>query len=572
MPPKEKKILLALLPFWQPFIPPIGISCLKSHLGSLDYEVKTVDANVEIDFTDLYDRNFNTLRKNIPQDKQGNFFAVGLDILRNQMTAHLQSPSEEEYFELITILIDRTFFTAVEKPVILDMISIIREFYNRLETYMLDLLEKEQPAILGLSVFSDTLPASMFAFRLTRERYPHIRTVMGGGVFADQLDPDSENFQIFLEKTEGTIDTIFVGEGELLMAKWLKGQLPPGKRVYSFNDIDREILDLSTATTLDMRDFDAKNYPFIVSYASRSCPFQCSFCSETIQWGKYRKKKAPQVHKELQTLYERHGRQMFLLSDSLLNPVIEDLSQVFIDSSLVLYWGGWLRVDKNSCDSDHTLKWRRGGFYHARLGIESGSQHVLDLMDKQITLEQIRASISSLAEVGIKTTTLWIVGHPGETEEDFQKTLDLLSELRKDIYEAECRPFYFYLTGQGGSEDDWWGKMKKLLLYPEKFQEMLMFKTWILDCQPDRETIYKRMNRFVQHCKKLDIPNPYSMKDIFDADERWKKLHKNAVPAVMEFKDSDIYIDECKKVQKVKLVKIQTPGKDDKEEYSDFGF
>jgi hypothetical protein len=43
------------------------------------------------------------------------------------------------------------------------------------------------------------------------------------------------------------------------------------------------------------------------------------------------------------------------------------------------------------------------------------------------------------------------------------------------------------------------------------------------------------MHRFVNHCKKIGIPNPYSFKEIFDADKRWKKMQKFAVPPLGEF-------------------------------------
>jgi radical SAM superfamily enzyme YgiQ (UPF0313 family) len=570
--PGQEKILLVLLPFWSPLIPPIGIACLKSYLQQHNYEVKTVDANVEIDFNELYDRYFDILRQHVPENKRGNFFSVGHDILRNQMTAHLNYTDEIAYLELLKILIYKTFYVKVNQEEVLKLHQIVKEFYKRLKQYMLDLLARESPTILGLSVFSDTLPASMFAFKLTRETYPHIGTVMGGAVFADQLAPKTPNFEIFLEKTRSYIDKIIIGEGEILFLKWLRGELPASKRVFTIDDIDRKILDLSSVDILDMRDFDTRNYTFVVSYASRSCPFQCSFCSETIQWGKYRKKKAHKVFTELMDLYKRHGTQLFLLSDSLLNPVLPDLAEEFLKSPVSLYWGGWLRVDKHACDMENTLRWRRSGFYHARLGIESGSEHVLELMEKFISMEQIRASLSSLAAAGIKTTTLWVVGHPGETEKDFQKTLDLIEELRNDIYEAECRPFYFYLSGQAGSRDDWWRKMKKIPLYPQEAENMLLFQTWLLDCEPTREAIYKRMNRFVKHCNTLGIPNPYSMHDIYQADERWKKLHKNAVPSVVEFKNSDIYIDENKFVKKINRVKASDSAHNGKQEYMDFGF
>jgi hypothetical protein len=260
------------------------------------------------------------------------------------------------------------------------------------------------------------------------------------------------------------------------------------------------------------------------------------------------------------------------LTDSLLNPVIADLANECLKADITLYWEGWLRVDKQVCSLDNTINWRRGGFYHARLGIESGSPHVLELMGKKIGMDEVRAAISALAYAGIKTTTLWVVGHPGETEEDFQQTLDLIEELRSDIYEAECRPFYYYLTGQVGSDSDWWKNLEKIPLYPASAKDMLLFQTWLLDCHPPREVIYQRMNRFVKHCRDLGVPNPYSMHDIYEADERWKKLHKNAAPPVVEFKNTDSYIDECKQVKKINLVQVRDqPGKG-QDEYMDFGF
>jgi radical SAM superfamily enzyme YgiQ (UPF0313 family) len=79
------------------------------------------------------------------------------------------------------------------------------------------------------------------------------------------------------------------------------------------------------------------------------------------------------------------------------------------------------------------MLWRRGGFYRARLGIESGSPKILQKMGKNTTIDQIKKALSNLAYARIKTTTYWIVGYPGETEEDFLKTLTLIKELQNEI-------------------------------------------------------------------------------------------------------------------------------------------
>jgi radical SAM superfamily enzyme YgiQ (UPF0313 family) len=540
----KEKILLVLLPFWTPQIPPLGITCLKGFLQAHGYLVCTVDANVEDQFKEIDDWYFDTLKKDVPEQHQGNFYNVAQDILRNHLMAHLNQKDEEAYRQLVRTLIYETFFITIDDRMILRLNELIAEFYHWLESYFTGLLEKENPGVLGISVFEGTLPASLFAFKLTREKYPHIQTVMGGGVFASHLAMGSPNFEFFLENTP-FIDKIIVGEGEELFLKLLAGQLPGSQRVYSREDINNETMDLHQAVLPDFSDIDLRHYPYISSYTSRSCPFQCSFCSETLLWGKYRKKKPEQIAVELKQLYHQHNRQLFLMGDSLLNPVIMGLALQLVNQELSLYWDGYLRVDELSAEKENTLLWRKAGFYRARLGIESGSPHVLQMMAKRTSPAQIKQTLYSLANAGIKTTTYWVVGHPGETEEDFQQTLQIIKEMKTNIYEAWCSPFYFYLTGQVNASQ--WEKYRRRL-YPEYARDMLLVETWVLDTDPTREEAYQRMNRFTQHCQQLGIPNPYSMFEFYKADERWKNLHKNAVPSMAEFLESGVYIDENKTI------------------------
>jgi len=566
MDEKEKnqgKILLMLLPFWTPLLPPMGISCLKSHLQAHGYPVKAVDASAHPDFKQLYEDYFNVLRKAVPEKKQGNFYSIGHDVLRNHMTAFMKNNDKNRYMELLKLLVYNTFYEEISSEELHRLHEIMGRFYTRLEEYLLGLLEGEKPAVLGLSVNSGTLSASMFAAKFTRERFPRIKIVMGGGVFADQLDAGSPNFKSFLEETSGYIDNIIIGEGETLFVKLLKGELPDSQKVFTLNDIDWEILDLDKAGTPDFSDFDLSAYPNLGAYTSRSCPFQCSFCSETVQWGKYRRKTARRIVEELTGQYKTYGHQLFFMTDSLLNPVITDLAGEFIRSDTSIYWDACIRADKNVCDTRNTLLWRKGGFYRARLGLESGSPRILDKMGKKITPGQIKEALKSLAYAGIKTSTLWVIGHPGETEEDFRQTLDLVEEMKDYIYDVEGTPFWYHLTGQSNSEE-WLGE-KSVLLYPEWAGDMLVTRTWIIDCEPGREEIYRRMHRFMAMLKRLGIPNPYSMLEIYEADQRWKKLHKNAVPAQAEFARAG-YIDENKKIKELNFIASEI------QENGDFGF
>jgi radical SAM superfamily enzyme YgiQ (UPF0313 family) len=559
---KNRIILLLQLPFWAPQIPPLGISCLKSFLEKEGYTVKTVDANVENQFKDIESKYFSILWEQVPENKRGNFYNIGQDVLRNQMMAYIHYKDKKNYQKLTGEIISKTFFTKVNDTTITRLTSQLEDFYSKLNIYVSDMLEKEDPSLLGLSVNRGNLPASMYTFKLAKQLKPDIYTVIGGPVFSQTLNIDTEDFEYFKNLTKPYIDKIVVGEGEQLFLKLLKGEFSREKRVVTIQDNQDALLDITQAPEPDFSDLNLDFYPDLAAYTSRSCPYQCSFCSETVYWGRYRKKKAIQVVKELTHLYHTYHRQLFLMCDSLLNPIITELAKELTendsDSDYSIYWDGYLRVDKASCKPENTLQWRRGGLYRVRLGIESGSQEVLRLMGKQLTLEQIRKTISALAEAGIKTTTYWVLGHPGETQANFQETMDLIEDLRDDIYEAWCCPFNYFLKGQVNSSQ--WDD-KSRLLFPEQYREMLVTRTWYLDCEPSRETAYQRMNQFVDHCKKIGVPNPNTLQEIYKADERWKKLHQNSVPCIIEFENKEHVMTENKEV--TRLVTARKPALDE---------
>lgn len=550
---KQDKILLVLAPFWTPVIPPMGIACLQGYLKQHSYIVRSVDANIEVDSREFYEGYFDTLKTLIPENKRGNFYNTGRELLRNHMMAELNHTDQKLFIHLVQDMVYKNYYVEINEDQVLQLSKIIKNFYLWLETYITALLEKEKPTVLGLSVYNGTLPASLFTFKLAKKLAPHIHTVMGGGVFADQLSSNSPNLDYFLEQTVDYIDHLIIGEGEILFHKLLTGTLPPGRRVFTREDINQEILELSSVQLPHLADFDLEKYPYLVSYTSRSCPFQCSFCSETVQWGHYRKKSPQQIVEELKKMHHQYGYQLFLMCDSLINPVITPLAQECIQQELSIYWESCIRGEKEVCNTDNTLMWRQGGFYKARIGVESGSQRVLDLMNKKTTRQQIKEAVSSLAYAGIKTLTFWIIGHPGETEEDFQQSLDFLEELKDDIYEAEGTPFYYFLTGQSNS-DGWMSTRQPLLLYPENAREMLITPTWILNGLPSREATYQRVNRFINHLDKLGIPHPYTMQEIIAADERWQKLHINAAPPLSAYEYRGGFIDENKHVKHLPLM------------------
>ncbi|UCH92159.1 MAG: radical SAM protein [Candidatus Aminicenantes bacterium] len=559
----NKKILLAILPYWDPMIPPMGISTLKAFLQKQGYIVKTVDLIVKDECLDFYRDYFDVLKKHIPRKKWGNFNNIGHDVLQSHLMAYWNHQDEDKYVEAVKILVYKSYYENIETSAVHELNRIMAVFYTMLEKYFIQQLDKEKPDVVGVTAYKCTIATSMFVLRLTKQRYPHIKTLMGGGTFNETHAPDSPNFKILLEATKDYLDKIILGQGEMLFLQYLRGELPETQRVYTKDDIGGKFLDFHEIDLPDFSDLDLSKYPYLGATASVSCPYQCSFCVTSKVAGKFRLKNPTQTVDEMIKMYKKYGHQLFFMTDSLLNPAATDLANEFVKSGISLYYDAYFRVDEPSADIRNTLLWRRGGLYRVRLGTESGSQPILDEMDKRITVDQIKASISALAYAGIKTTTYWVIGHPGETEEDFQQTLDLIEELKDDIFQAECNYFLVHYSRQAKA-NDWRDYIQ--LLYPEEVSNMVLFQYYTPGIAPLREEAFRRMHRFEAHCRKLGIPNPYSLNEHLEADKRWKKLHENAVPGMLDLIGEKNYIDENQKI------KITSPARNMRQEDDVFDF
>jgi len=544
----KKKVLLLLLPFWDPLVPPLGLASLKAFLefhGS--YHVDIFDANIEPDFREIYDEYFDAFKQFVPEGKRKLLYNIGHEVLKNHTMAYVHSKGVfgEEYYGLLSEIVYNTFYTQIERSQADYLHSSIEKYLQRMDSYISGKVEKYSPEVFGLSVYSGSLPASLFSFKLVKEKYPHIQTIMGGPVFSNELKPGSPNYHRILEDTP-FIDKIVEGEGEILLLKLLEGQLED-KKFYNKKDIEGKSVDLNGSPIPDFAEINMDSYLTVSSSTGRSCPFECSFCSETIFWGRYTKKKSNVIVNEMQRLHKKHNKQLIFMCDSILNPVMDALTEGLREVDDPIYFDGYFRIDKKSQDFKNTLNWRRGGYYRARMGVESGSPEVLAMMHKDITPEQIKRCIMNLATAGIKTTAMFVVGHPGETEEHFQQTLKLIEEIQDYLYEADCNPFQFYYSGQVDSEA-WESQFVKRSLYSEKYDDLIFSKTWTLDVYPKRDIAYERANRFVEFVEKLGIHNPYKLEDIKKADERWASLHKNAVPSILELQHGKIPVDERRNV------------------------
>ena len=197
-----KKVLLGLMPYWDPLIPPVGIATLKGYVEPHGFDVSICDLIVEKVFQDLYNSYFTLMKDVVPVDNRGNFYNMGHNVLQDHMMAHINKTNDKDYIELVRMMIACEFSVQVEEARILELNAIIMDIFENLENRISAILDKEAPDVLGLTCYKGTLPASLFAFRLAKKRYPGILNVMGGSVFSTTLTVDSTNYQMILDETQ----------------------------------------------------------------------------------------------------------------------------------------------------------------------------------------------------------------------------------------------------------------------------------------------------------------------------------------------------------------------------------
>lgn len=514
------KIMLMKPPFFTPWTPPLGIAILKAHLEAHNFTVKCVDYNTDPWLWNTHHEYFTTLQA-IEKVAMNDGYTRLWWLLNAHLLAYANGADRAATAAVLHKIIP-LFGVRYNNAIIEKLLRIVEEYFGRLARFT-DQYDLSDFSHIGTSTYTTSLASSLFILRYVKERNPGIKCIMGGGVFADDLALGSDNLQTLIDEYS-YVDHLILGEGEQLLLSLLQGDFGD-KRVISISDLENGTLNMKDVPTPDFSDFEMEQYFHLTIEGARSCPFQCSFCSETIQWGEYRKKPVDSFASQVIRLAESYNNNAFFFGDSLMNPYIVQFARELLKQGANVRYDGYLRADKPVTHRDWVQEWARSGLYRVRMGIESAARNVLNAMDKMTTPEIIADALKTLATEGIRTTTYWIAGYPGETEDDFEETLEFIRRNHRNIYELEAHPYYYYPYGQVGSR-----LHKSFSLYPEEVTDVIRFKVWeIENANPSRAERYKRMGRMSKLASTLQVPNIYTMVERYAAEDRWLRHHSNAL-------------------------------------------
>jgi radical SAM superfamily enzyme YgiQ (UPF0313 family) len=167
--------------------------------------------------------------------------------------------------------------------------------------------------------------------------------------------------------------------------------------------------------------------------SSRGCPSKCTFCGNLIHGRRFRFNSPNYFVTELQMLRDKYGIRHFHIVDDCFSADperVSEICQLILDRKLTdITWFIFGRADSLQ-DEKLIIKMRRAGCVYVLLGVESGSEHVLEKMRKETPLDTVRTCCKLLRKNRIAYFNSFIIGNVGETEDDVMKSIAFAKELK----------------------------------------------------------------------------------------------------------------------------------------------
>jgi radical SAM superfamily enzyme YgiQ (UPF0313 family) len=296
-----------------------------------------------------------------------------------------------------------------------------------------DVLAEKRPDIIGFSILHANRWGGIEIARVAKRMNPEVKIIFGGVGATFLWEHILSNFP--------DVDFVVMGEGEYTFLALVE---KIGLGYSDFKDI-KEIKgvalrkdgkafkteDAGYISDIDSLPNPARYFTFEHVISSRGCPWNCTFCGSPQFWKRRVRFHSPDYFVEqLALLYEK-GVRFFYFSDdtfTVKTDRVVDICKKILARGLDIKWVAISRV--NYVDDDALYWMRRAGCIQISYGVESGSNEIRDLLNKNIGLEDIKRAFALTVSYGILARAYFIYGCPGETWQTIQETLDLINEIK----------------------------------------------------------------------------------------------------------------------------------------------
>jgi radical SAM superfamily enzyme YgiQ (UPF0313 family) len=289
-------------------------------------------------------------------------------------------------------------------------------------------LQSNQIDYIGLSV-------NTICFRDTLRMLHKVEYLRRSGQWQGKIILGGPHTSVAIETIPMFVDHIVQGEGEQAIVDIVEGKVTDRiVRYPRLRDLDAlpvPAWDLFTKLPYNWEVPWFQENPVFNLTTSRGCPFNCAFCSNESVWGKkYTAFSAGRVVAEIEYLIVHYGAKGIYFRENNFTANrkrVLEFCNLLLEKGIEIHWACESRddsLDRNLLELMHKAGAR--GFY---FGVESGSQRILDYVNKRITVDQIRNTFRMCHDIGFKTAASIVVGLPHETEEDLAATDKLLKEI-----------------------------------------------------------------------------------------------------------------------------------------------
>ena len=307
---------------------------------------------------------------------------------------------------------------------------------------------KEQPAVVGISIThtSEFVPAFTLA-RLIKSANPSTHICLGGATpteVAYRIVRNSALWEFF--------DSLVLGPGESSFGE-LIDHLESKKDLSGVPNLIYKAGSSIKQSKL-LQDFDINNActPDYVSVrpgsvlpleTSSGCYWgKCIFCyyprqgtaSGDIAYERKRVRNIELVLQDITVLRDKYNPGFIGFTDSSLHPKrIEQIVNYNMNNVNKVHFSAFIRLEKEFKSPSFCRKIAEGGFLGGQIGLESGSQRINDLINKGVDLKDAEEIITNLHRAGILIHLYTVIGTPGETTEDAQKTYDFINRMHDKL-------------------------------------------------------------------------------------------------------------------------------------------
>lgn len=296
--------------------------------------------------------------------------------------------------------------------------------------------------LFGLSCWTANRRGVALVARAIKKAHPNAHVVVGGP-HATPLGPE-------LLRHHADIDTVSLGESDDTFLE-LCDRLSRGEPTTAIpGTVYRDKGGIKTAASrknIDELDRLASPQDYFATHilmTSRGCPWACTFCGAETSWGRgFRAQSIDYVLDAMERALTKLPVRMIQIKDDTFTTNkkrVLELCRKIRERKLNFLWSCDTRVDL--LNEELLTEMRLAGCQRLSLGVETGSQKILDAIDKKITTGEILASTELAKKVGIKVRYYMMLGNRGETADTFRETLAFLERAQPHEYIFSCLSIY----------------------------------------------------------------------------------------------------------------------------------